>query len=391
MQTGLELIFFFSIFIVFYAYLGYGLLLWVIIRIKRVFAPQHLRQHAITPPVSIIIPCFNECLVIEEKINNTLSLDYPKDQLDIIFISDGSTDGTPDIIARYPEIRLLHESVRSGKAHAMNRAITFAQHDTIIFTDANTQLNAQAIKEMVKHYANPSVGAVSGEKRLFKGNKENASAAGEGIYWKYESLLKRWDAELLTVVGAAGELFSVRKSLYTELEEDTILDDFMQTLRIAQQGYRVAYEPAAFALETASISVKEELKRKIRICAGGWQSMIRLIGLFNIFKHPLLSFQYISHRVLRWSIAPLCLLAAFLTNAVLALNTDNFMYHLFMFAQVAFYSMSLLGWYLENRQLKVRILFIPYYFFIMNYAVIMGFFRYIKGKQAATWERAQRA
>lgn len=391
MENTLSVILWFSIALVVYAYLGYGVLLLVIIRLKRLFMGQIKALAPIEPFVTVIVPCYNEQDIIADKIANTLAVDYPKEKMEIIFISDGSTDETAQRIAEQAGIKGMHEAARKGKAHAMNRAVREAQHPIIIFTDANTRLNTSVIKEMVKHYADPLVGAVSGEKRLYTGDKENASAAGEGIYWKYESLLKRWDAELMTIVGAAGELFSVKKELYTELEEDTILDDFMQTLRIAGQGYRVAYEPQAYALETASVSVKEELKRKIRICAGGWQSMVRLAALLNIFRYPVLSFQYISHRVLRWSLAPICLILAFVCNALLATGENQSFYWALFMLQCLFYSMALLGWYLENRQLKVRILFVPYYFFIMNYAVIAGFFRYINGKQSAAWERAKRA
>ena len=200
--------------------------------------------------------------------------------------------------------------------------------------------------------------------------------------------MKKLDSELLTVVGAAGELFSVRKELYTELEPDTILDDFMQTLRIAKQGFKVVYEPKAYAMETASVSVKEELKRKIRICAGGWQSMLRLKSLLNPFPNPILTFQYISHRALRWSLAPIFLPIIFISSLLLI---EQPIYCFIFAAQCLFYSMALLGWYLANKEIKVKLLFIPYYFFIMNYAVFMGFGRYIKGNQSAAWERAQRA
>ncbi len=382
-----ELLLWASVFTVFYAYLGYGMVLFAIIKLKRLIAkPQAIGNYQ--PPVSFIVPCYNERDIIAQKINNTLAQRYPKDKLEIIFISDGSNDGTPEKIAEFAEVKLLHQPLRAGKAAAMNRAILQAKHEIIIFTDANTILNEDAIAEMVKHYADIKTGAVSGEKRVFSGDKANASSAGEGIYWKYESLLKKWDSELLTIVGAAGELFSVRKSLYTELEPDTILDDFMQTMRIAANGYRVIYEPAAYAMETASVSVKEELKRKIRICAGGWQSMVRLAPVLNPFNHFTLTFQYISHRVLRWSIAPICLVICLLSNVFLLSNP---FYALLMVAQCLFYSMALLGWYLANREIKVKLLFIPYYFFIMNYSVFAGFIRYIRGAQSAAWERSKRA
>lgn len=386
----MQILFWSLFFIVFYSYVGYGFLLFVLIRIKRLFRGKKSQPIAEEPSITFIVPCYNEKDIIDQKVANTLALDYPKDKLEIIFISDGSNDGTDAAIARHESIRLMHRTERKGKAAAMNRAIEEAQHPIIVFTDANTIINAQALRLIARHYADPQIGAVAGEKRLRLQEKENASGAGEGIYWKYESLLKKWDTELLTVVGAAGELFSVRKELYEHLEEDTLLDDFMQTLRIAGKGFRVVYEPEAYAVETASASVKEELKRKIRICAGGWQSMVRLSYLLNPFRYPILSFQYISHRVLRWSLAPAALPLLVILNILLALEGNSF-YQLLLIAQCAFYVVALSGWYLENRSIRIKALFVPYYFFIMNYAVYAGFLRYTKGKQSALWERAQRA
>jgi cellulose synthase/poly-beta-1,6-N-acetylglucosamine synthase-like glycosyltransferase len=242
-------------------------------------------------------------------------------------------------------------------------------------------------------FADPKVGCVSGEKRIYSKEKDAAAGAGEGLYWKYESTLKKWDAELYSVVGAAGELFAIRTELFQEVERDTLLDDFIISLRVAQKGYTIQYDPEAYAIESASANVKEELKRKVRISAGGIQSVIRLRSLLNFFKFGTLSFQYISHRVLRWTLAPLSLLFMIPINFVLALSesfsTTGFFTILF-YLQILFYVAALLGWYLENKSIKVKILFVPYYFFIMNLSVFLGFNRYIKGKQTVNWERAKR-
>jgi cellulose synthase/poly-beta-1,6-N-acetylglucosamine synthase-like glycosyltransferase len=198
---------------------------------------------------------------------------------------------------------------------------------------------------------------------------------------------------LYSVVGAAGELFAIRTELWQEVEKDTLLDDFMISLRVAMSGYTIQYNPNAYAIETASTNVKEELKRKIRISAGGIQSVVRLRDLLNIFKYGTLSFQYISHRVLRWTLTPLLLLLLFPANLFLALETGIFswsIYSLLFIGQVVFYVAALTGWFLEARQIRLKILFIPYYFFIMNLSVFLGFARYIKGSQSVNWERAQR-
>lgn len=389
----MESVFFISLGIVFYTYLGYGILLFFLVKIKRVFKPsKKMFVDGYTLSVSFIVPCYNEVDIIEEKINNCLALDYPKELLEIIFITDGSTDGTNSVAEKYADIKVMHKDLRAGKSAAENRSVKEAKGEIIIFSDANTELPTEAIKKIVRHYIDPKIGAVSGEKRIANKAMDNASGAGEGIYWKYESALKRLDVELYTLVGAAGELFSLRKSLYRELEEDTVLDDFMLSMRIAGDGYTVNYDPEAYAMETASVSVKEELKRKVRICAGGWQSMVRLAYILNPFRDFVLFFQYVSHRVLRWSVTPIFLFAMIPINVYLVFKSENTsIYHLFLAGQLVFYSSAILGWVLANKEIKVKVLYIPYYFLIMNYSVIAGFFRYINKSQAAAWERSARA
>jgi cellulose synthase/poly-beta-1,6-N-acetylglucosamine synthase-like glycosyltransferase len=195
------------------------------------------------------------------------------------------------------------------------------------------------------------------------------------------------------VVGAAGELFAIRTELWQEVEKDTLLDDFIISLRVAMAGYTIQYNPEAYAIETASANVKEELKRKVRISAGGIQSVIRLSSLLDIFKYGTLSFQYISHRVLRWTLAPLSLLLLIPAGLILAINEGIFafgFYSVLFWLQILFYAAALLGWYLENKSIKVKILFVPYYFFIMNLSVFLGLKRYLKGSQSVNWERAKR-
>jgi cellulose synthase/poly-beta-1,6-N-acetylglucosamine synthase-like glycosyltransferase len=317
-------------------------------------------------------------------------LNYPAGKLKFLFVTDGSNDKTLDIISQYPEIQLLHRPERAGKIAAIHRAMEFVTTEVVVFTDANTFLNPEAITRICHHYSDNTVGAVAGEKRVQIDTNADASAAGEGFYWKYESALKKWDSELYSVVGAAGELFSVRRELYEDVPADTILDDFMISMLIAAKGYRIIYEPDAYALENASENVTEELKRKIRIAAGGIQSILRLKPLLFSLKYPVLSFQYVSHRVLRWTATPFFLIIAFLTNFALAFTGDGVFYQLMFVAQVAFYLSAILGFILEKRQLRIKVLFIPYYFCVMNYAVLMGIIRYFTKRQSSMWEKSQR-
>jgi cellulose synthase/poly-beta-1,6-N-acetylglucosamine synthase-like glycosyltransferase len=394
-MTTLKIIFWVLLFIVFYAYIGYGILLFILVRIKRLIKGKSVKNAdpSYEPDVTLFVTAFNEREFIDEKIKNSLELEYPSEKLHLVWVTDGSDDGTPELLGKYKGVVVHHLPQRNGKINAMNRGMKFVKTPIVVFCDANTMLGKESIRRIVNLFSNPQVGCVSGEKRIFGKEKDAAAGAGEGLYWKYESTLKKWDAELYSVVGAAGELFAIRTELYQEVERDTLLDDFIISLRVAQKGYTIQYDPDAYAIESASANVKEELKRKIRISAGGIQSVVRLSSLLNIFRYGTLSFQYISHRVLRWTLAPLSLLFMIPVGLILAIDSGIMqmeMYTILFWLQILFYVAALLGWYLENRSIKVKLLFVPYYFFIMNLSVFLGFKRYIKGSQSVNWERAKR-
>jgi cellulose synthase/poly-beta-1,6-N-acetylglucosamine synthase-like glycosyltransferase len=389
-MNWIELGFWTSFGIVFYAFLGYGIILYIMVKIKRISGKGNKNiPIPFEPPITLVIPCFNEAEILAEKIANSKQLDYPSDKLKIIFITDGSTDNSETVLKVWPEIEVLHQNRRAGKTAAENRSMKYVQTPFVIFSDANTMLNKEAVRNIVMHFANDNVGCVSGEKRIINESSDSASAAGEGIYWKYESLLKKLDSELYSAVGAAGELVAFRTSLYKDLPEDTLLDDFMQSMQMAAAGFKIVYEPEAYAVETASENVAEELKRKVRICAGGWQSIKRLSGKLTFSKTPLLYFQYLSHRVLRWTITPFLLIAMFILNMRMGTDGNKF-YQVLMGTQVLFYTAALVGFVLENRKLRFKPAFVPYYFCIMNYAVLAGLRKYLSGQQKATWDKAQR-
>jgi len=384
-------VFWISILLIVYTFIGYGFVLYFLVKVKSLFKkPFAFKAEQILPTVTILIAAYNEEDIILEKVANTLELNYPKDKIQIIFITDGSTDGTADKLKGIKDITLLHQDIRAGKMAAIERAFPFVNNEITVFTDANTFLNIDAITELVKHYQNEKVGAVAGEKRIIIGDTADASSAGEGFYWKYESKLKNWDYALYSNVGAAGELFSIRTALYHPVEADTIIDDHMIAMRIAEKGYIIGYEPKAYAIETASVNIKEELKRKIRIAAGGIQSVLRLKKAANPFRNPVFTFQYISHRVLRWTITPFLLILVFVLNAMIAFNTDIFLYKFIFACQLVFYILSLVGLYFERKNIRIKALFIPYYFCIMNYAVLAGLLRYFGKKQSAAWEKSKR-
>jgi poly-beta-1,6-N-acetyl-D-glucosamine synthase len=390
------IIFWISLFLIFYSYVGYGILVWILVKLKSAFKgrqPATSRQPASVnqyPAVALVVAAYNEEDFILEKIQNTLALDYPKDKLELIFITDGSNDNTPAIVARFPQILLLHQPDRQGKVAAMNRAIRQVQSPLVIFCDANTLLNTACVREIVKHYEDPKVGGVAGEKKIMQQGKDAAAAAGEGLYWKYESFLKRLDSDLYTTVGAAGELFSVRKALFEQAPEGTIIEDFVQSLKLVINGYVVRYEPNAYAAEAPSASIKDEMKRKVRICAGAFQAMVLLKELFNVFKYPVASFQFISHRILRWTVCPVALILLLLSNMLIVIMGGGLFYQAVLVLQAIFYTMGITGWIYASRNIRLKAVYIPFYFLFMNLSVFIGFSRFLRNKQTVLWEKAAR-
>jgi biofilm PGA synthesis N-glycosyltransferase PgaC len=219
----------------------------------------------------------------------------------------------------------------------------------------------------------------------------NETATGEGLYWKYESFLKKTDSEFYSVVGAAGELFSLRRELYESIPDEVILDDFVISMKVAQKGYRIIYEPNAYAMELPSFSIKDEQKRKIRIAAGGFQAIGILGSLLLFWKNPRLSFLYISHRVLRWTLSPLCLIIAFVSNLFLSFQSANPVFKILFIAQLIFYLIAIIAGFVSSSNKKLKIFKLPNYFVFMNASVILGFFRFLRGKQPVTWEKARRS
>lgn len=388
----LELIFWISLFIVFYTYLGYGIILYLIVLVKECLI-KHKSDIAIVdkyPDVTLLIPAYNEEAVIVDKMLNTKQIEYPGDKLNVVWVTDGSTDSTNEILSSYSDVKVLFDSKRSGKTAAINRVVPLIDTSLIIFTDANTMLNKESVYEIVRAFDDKKVGCVAGEKRILLKGKESASSGGEGIYWRYESFLKSLDSRLYSAVGAAGELFAIRRNLYETIEKDSLLDDFVLSMRITQKGYKIKYCKSAYAIEEGSLNMEEEKKRKIRIAAGGLQSVIRLYPLLNIFKYGTLSFQYISHRVLRWTVTPFLLISLLPLNIALTVIKGGGLFSTLLVLQILFYIFGLLGKHLEDRKLRNKFLFIPYYFLFMNLNVFLGINYLMKKKGDGTWEKSMR-
>lgn len=385
----MELLFWISISIVLFTFLGYGLVITVLAALKKKKQAYPILEEEDLPEVSLLIAAYNEEEILKDKISNSLELDYPKEKLKITFVTDGTSDGSLALLSKFSDVTCNHSSARKGKIAAINRVMPTIDSPITIFTDANVMLNPGAIRNLVHHFQSNLVAAVSGEKVVQSAKSDAASASGEGFYWKYESYLKKKDAEWNTLVGSAGELVAIRTNLYQAPEEDTIIEDFVMTVRLASQGYRVAYEPQAIAAETGSANVEEEEKRKIRISAGGIQAIRRLPEAMNFLKHPGMTFQYLSHRVLRWTLMPIALVFALISSA--SLVGEGGIYLMPFVAQMIFYCLALIGYFRRNRATSQKYFHIPFYFTFMHICVVKGWIRYVKGKQSVTWEKALRA
>jgi biofilm PGA synthesis N-glycosyltransferase PgaC len=407
-----------SCFLIFYNYIGYIIPIYLLNRLNRsargTQTPAPPERPEDWPTISFIVASYNEQDCIREKIANSLDQHYPEGKLEFIFITDGSSDKTPEIASSFTRIRTLHDPERRGKSAAINRAVTFARNEILIFSDANTLLNRDATANIARHYLDPKVGGIAGEKRVLSTTADTTGTPGnpgtpgtrgtpgaannpaaevgesEGLYWKYESFLKKEDSTFYSVVGAAGELFSLRTNLYEPLPHHIILDDFVLSLRVAQKGFRVLYEPDAYAMELPSFSMADEQKRKIRIAAGGFQAIGLLSPLLAFWRSPRLSYLYISHRVFRWALSPLCLIIAFCSNLILFITHPNWTYGLLLAAQTALYGMAALTSLFPTLKKKSRLIKLGSYFVFMNVSVVLGFFRFLRGRQAATWEKARR-
>ena len=391
----LKILFWAMLLIVFYTYLGYGILLYIIIRLKRFFAgaPREAVVPADEelPTITLLICAYNEEEVVAEKMANTLAIDYPREKFRIMWVTDGSTDRTNELLAAYPEVDVVFSPERRGKSAALKHGLQELKTRYVAFTDANTMINPGALKEIARLFTDPTVGCVSGEKRVAARKEGEMAAEGEGLYWRYESTLKKWDSELYSAMGAAGELYAIDPTLVREVPDSALLDDFMMSMLMVEDGKRIAYTPDAYAQEYGSANIFEESKRKRRIAAGGLQSIWWLRGLLNPFKQPLVSFQYISHRVLRWSITPIAMVILLVVNALLTVFRAGLFFDIMLVLQLLFYLAAFFGWLLARHGVKNKLLYTAYYFVFMNLNVFRGMAYLCSHHNSGAWEKAKRS
>lgn len=338
------------------------------------------------PTVSFIVAAYNEEKVIEEKIRNTLSLDYPKNKIEIIIASHGSDDNTASIAKSYANdgVISLHSDKREGKTAALNYAVDVAKGDIIVFSDANNMFSVDAVKYLVRHYVDPSIGGVCGLKSIISAT-DRQSSEGDGLYWKYESAIKNAESKCGTITNADGEIFSLRRDLYEPMDKAIINDDLELTFDLINKGYRIVYEMKATSSELASINLIDDYFVKVRMVAGGFQALSKYF-MQVMFPRSLFSWMFFSHKVLRW-LMPVFLLIFFIMTI---LNIDYSVPLTFFYLQLVFYGLAITGYLFMKQLYSVSLFYIPLYFVMMNVAAAHGLIRHISKAQSVSWRKADR-
>lgn len=367
--------------LVVYVYAGYPLLLAIVGAIRA----RPTARGANEPSVTLLISAFNEADVIAEKLHNSLSLDYPADRLQIVVISDASDDNTDAIVEGFAQqrVELLRMADRGGKTLGLNAAVPRARGDIIVFSDANAMYARDVLRQLAANFADPAVGAVVGESTYTKPEVE--SERTEGLYWQYETAIKRLESRIGSVVGGDGAIYAIRRTLYEPMRADA-LSDFVNPLQIVRGGHRCVYEPLARSYESAAKDFQREFRRKVRIVNRAWRALMTMRPLLNPFRYGFFAIELISHKLLRW-LVPVLLVGVLATNLFL-LGTAP-IYTLALVAQVALYALALLGYAMRRRERMPAILSVPYYFCLVNVASALGIFEAYRGKTYATWSTAR--
>lgn len=381
-KTVAEVIFWSVFALTVYTYIGYSLVILLLASIIR----NPVAKDSIEPKVTFLITAYNEEKNIAAKIEQTLSLDYPGDRLELIIASDGSSDRTDDIVRGFADrgVRLIRVEGRVGKTATQNVAVQQATGEIIIFSDATTRYERSAIRNIVRNYADPTVGAVSGRYEYF--NPTGASiGTGSILFWKYENLIKRLQTNIKTITGCCGCIYSVRRSAFVPLPAD-IISDLVEPLKVVERGYRIVFEPEAVAFEETTERSNEEFWMRVRVVTRGMRGLLYMRSLFNPARHAFVAFQLLSHKVLRWLI-PLFLLTLFIANLFLV---GRPFYNVTLALQVAFYLFALIGLLIERRGFFAKLLSIPLYFTTVNVAAVVAMYRVWKGYKAVTWETVRK-
>jgi len=364
-----------------YVYLGYPALAWV----RAALAPPPALRAAAPPAVSVIVVAHDEAGRIAARIDNLLALDYPRDRLEILIASDGSTDETASLARAYARegVAVHAFAVRRGKAAVLNDVVPRASGAIVVLADARQRFEPDTIRALTRPFADPAVGAVSGELILTEAPDGPAVGRGVGVYWRYEKLIRKSESRLDSMVGATGAVYAIRRELFEPIPEDTLLDDVLIPLRIVRRGYRVLFEPAARAWDRVAASAEEELARKVRTLAGNFQLFVREPWLLDPHRNRIWV-ATVSHKGLRL-LGPVLHAGAFAASAALA---GAPLYRAALVVQALFYALALTGHAMRNSRRRSAILSVPYVVCLLNWATVVGFLRFATGRQSASWARA---
>jgi cellulose synthase/poly-beta-1,6-N-acetylglucosamine synthase-like glycosyltransferase len=366
-----------------YVFLGYPALVALIARVS----PRPVRTDpTFTPRLSLVIAAHNEEDFIAARLRNVAALDYPADRLEVLVVTDGSDDDTPQRAAAFPGVRVLHEPDRRGKLAAMNRGAAAATGDVVVFSDANNHYPPETLRELVAPLADPNVGLVTGRKVIDDGTGRALDRA-EGLYWRYESKLKEWESASGSVIGAAGEVLAFRREAFPWHDGGLVTEDFVLATMVAMAGWRVVYAPHARSIEHASATIDDEAVRRARLVTGRSQAMQRLLPDL-LRRHPRLAWQVISHKALR-PLVPCALICGFFSNILAAKRQPRV--RMLALAQLLFYGAALRGWRNERRGTRPgRLTYLPFYFCRMNLSALDGVRNFMTGRYSGAWTRVRR-
>ncbi|MFH1513864.1 MAG: glycosyltransferase family 2 protein [bacterium] len=379
-----EIISWFCFIWILYIYFFYPFILWII----HSFLKRPVKKGEFEPSISFFISAYNEESVILEKLENVLKLDYPKDKLEIIVVSDASTDRTDEIVNSYSDkgVRLFRMSERGGKIPGLNDAIPASTGEILILSDANCMYNTGALRALASNFADERIGAVNGE-HIFLNKRESTVERGVGFYWKYETWLKRMESAIHSNVFITGAMIAVRRELYPEnITGELNLDNVLPTC-IVEKGYRVVYEDGAVVTEETAKNLREDFQGRIRTTIRGFWFVRYLRRFISISKHPFFVFHLLCRKVFRWLVAPF-LIVLFFGNIYLFWQGPNYRY---CFAvQIIFYLSAIIGFFLNRSKIKFKFFNIIYYFCMINLAALIGFLRFLRGDKMSTWSHASR-
>jgi cellulose synthase/poly-beta-1,6-N-acetylglucosamine synthase-like glycosyltransferase len=393
MEFSLQLVFWVCLFLIAYTYALYPALLfcaYVLVQVRRdwQYLTGRCNRRASSsmveqlPTVTLIVPAYNEEACLPKKVLNALQIDYPAEKLQIVFVSDGSTDLTNEILnsLHHSRIQAVLLPERMGKANAVNVAVSRSHHDILVFSDASTLFAPNAVKKLMRHFSDPNVGTVCGALEF---ERTAESVQTEGVYWRYESMLRLMEARLGATLTASGALFALRRAAFEPLDCRTVIEDFVIPMNARSLGYSIVYDPEATATEIAASSVAGEFTRRVRIAVGSFRALRGFLGT-RLDGFTFVAF--VSHKLLRW-VLPFLLIALLLSNALLV---DRSLYEVGFCGQLLFYAWAGLGFLFRHRIQRVRYALIGYFILAINVAFLVGFIRILSGTEEGIWQQVDR-